>query len=259
MRSRRFAVGLVAAATLGIVAGRTAAGRQIRRLGTAVGQRAANRLLPLPLGAVAGSSAVQGRPSVVFPERELLRQCVHCGLCLPFCPTYRVLGLEADSPRGRIHQMRLAAEGKIDPSDPNFRKHMFQCLDCRACETACPSGVQYGRLIEAARSIIPPKNGTEQAVRRAILDGLVNSRKLLAAAGAGARLYQRSGLQRLVRGSGMLGVARRLGRMEAMLPQLEGPLVSEPLPVYLPAQGERRHRVHRRCWRGLRQDREGDQ
>src|ERR1700681_1083520 len=84
---------------------------------------------------------------------DLMRQCIHCGFCLPTCPTYAVLGVEMDSPRGRIYQMQAVADGRMDIS-PEFVEHMYCCLGCRACETACPSGVQFGKLIEAAREQI---------------------------------------------------------------------------------------------------------
>src|ERR1700731_5146395 len=84
---------------------------------------------------------------------DLMRQCIHCGFCLPTCPTYAVLGVEMDSPRGRIYQMQAVAEGRMEIS-PEFVEHMYCCLGCRACETACPSGVQFGKLIEAAREQI---------------------------------------------------------------------------------------------------------
>src|SRR5437899_10034647 len=84
---------------------------------------------------------------------DLMRQCIHCGFCLPTCPTYAVLGVEMDSPRGRIYQMQAIAEGRMEIS-PEFVDHMYCCLGCRACETACPSGVQFGKLIEAAREQI---------------------------------------------------------------------------------------------------------
>ncbi len=93
-----------------------------------------------------------------FVDRKLIRACVHCGLCLSFCPTYKLLGSELDSPRGRIYQMRLLHDGKIRVDDENFQLHIDRCLNCRACETACPSGVQYGQLLEAARAVIPPKS-----------------------------------------------------------------------------------------------------
>ena len=87
------------------------------------------------------------------PLYEDYSRCVHCGLCLDHCPTYRLWGKEADSPRGRIRQMKLVDEGRLELGDA-FVTHMDRCLDCRACETACPSGVQYGRLVESARAQI---------------------------------------------------------------------------------------------------------
>src|SRR5436189_4087336 len=83
---------------------------------------------------------------------DLMRQCIHCGFCLPTCPTYAVLGVEMDSPRGRIRLMETVWSGRVDVAGHTFQKHIDQCLDCRACETACPSGVEYGKLVEGARS-----------------------------------------------------------------------------------------------------------
>src|SRR5579872_7138801 len=94
---------------------------------------------------------------------DLMRQCIHCGFCLPTCPTYAVLGVEMDSPRGRIYQMQAVAEGRLAISD-DFIEHMNCCLGCRACETACPSGVQFGKLIEAAREHIQLESSRDRAI-----------------------------------------------------------------------------------------------
>src|SRR5947209_5556952 len=99
-----------------------------------------------PTGKITASAFDQIDP----PDAELQLDCVHCGFCLPTCPTYLVLGNEMDSPRGRIYLIRAASEGKIGISD-NFVRHMNLCLLCRACETACPSGVKFGFLMESAR------------------------------------------------------------------------------------------------------------
>ena len=92
-------------------------------------------------------------PAMRFVEVDELLSCVHCGLCQSACPTYVELGTEADSPRGRIHLMRAMEEGRLEPS-PEVVRHLDLCLGCRACETACPSGVRYGRLVEATRPFV---------------------------------------------------------------------------------------------------------
>src|SRR5215469_11580493 len=92
-------------------------------------------------------------PAMRFVDVDELLSCVHCGLCLSACPTYVELGTEADSPRGRIHLMRAMEDGVLLPS-ADVRRHLDLCLGCRACETACPSGVPYGALIEAARPYV---------------------------------------------------------------------------------------------------------
>src|SRR4029453_2078778 len=87
-----------------------------------------------------------------IPEQDLLRACVHCGMCLSSCPTYRITGQEMSSPRGRLWLMNAGAEGRLDLLNPVFEEQMYQCLNCRACEAVCPSGVHYGPLVEASRA-----------------------------------------------------------------------------------------------------------
>jgi len=177
-------------------------------------------------------------------DKKLLKECVHCGLCLDFCPTYRVLGHEADSPRGRIYQVRQVYEGKVSPDDLDFRQHVYACLDCRACQTACPSGVQYGAIIEAARAITTPPNPAETTLGRAILGNVFTRKPLLDALGLGLRLYQRTGLQKLVRSTGVLGVLpERMREMEGMLGPTQGGIVRWRAPNVTPARGQLRYRV----------------
>ncbi|GBC83641.1 Lactate utilization protein A [bacterium HR11] len=174
----------------------------------------------------------------------LYLDCVHCGFCLPACPTYRVIGNEMDSPRGRIWLIRSAAEGQA-PMSPAFVRHMDLCLLCRACETACPSGVQFGALMEMARSQLdqdrryPP---VERAFRRLLLGTLTDVRRLGVLMG-GLWLYQRSGLQTLVRVSGILRPLKRFRAMEALLPKVSMPKSLRAWPQVIPPRGESQGRV----------------
>jgi glycolate oxidase iron-sulfur subunit len=173
------------------------------------------------------------------PDLEGLLGCVHCGICLPQCPTYRVLGQEMDSPRGRIYLIRAAAEGRI-PLGGNFRLHMDRCLGCRACETACPAGVPFGRLLEEARGQLerraPRPIGRRLLGRLAL--GVFPERRRLGRLLALTRLYQRSRLQRLVRRTPVLGRFRRLRALERLLPALPSRraerLPAETLPAATP-------------------------
>ncbi|MCC6176029.1 MAG: (Fe-S)-binding protein [Chloroflexi bacterium] len=173
-----------------------------------------------------------------------LKQCVHCGLCLDACPTYRLNGLELDSPRGRIYQVRGVYQGRIDPMNEDFRTHIYQCLDCRACETACPSGVQYGKIVEAARGAAPPIDPVERTVGRTILNRIFTSGAALGAIGLGTRAYQKLGIQTVVRKSGVLGLLpERLQALEQMLPTTQGGVTKPALPEVVRARGTRRFRV----------------
>jgi glycolate oxidase iron-sulfur subunit len=180
-------------------------------------------------------------------DEELLLDCVHCGLCTASCPTYVETGNENDSPRGRIYLMRSVREGKL-PLDQRVERHLELCLDCRACETACPSGVQYGKLIEPFRvdlARLAAQGGVRPAFdwfHRWILFGLFPYRERLERALVPARWAQRLRLDRLLVASGLWRVLpRRLARLVTLLPPLARPL--PPLPEFLPAKGRRRARV----------------
>lgn len=176
------------------------------------------------------------------PHQVDLDKCVHCGLCLNACPTYRELGVEMDSPRGRIYQMVQVANGA--PITDAYQEHIDLCLACRGCETACPSGVKYGRLIEAARADIEQRTARPlfaRIARKIVFDWLLPSRTMLKLAGGGLWMYQRSGMQRVVRRSGILRA--KLGDVESLAPSVETPFFYRHMGRVFPAQGERKHRV----------------
>src|SRR5947208_1171872 len=177
---------------------------------------------------------------------EGVNQCVHCGLCLAYCPTFSELGTEMDSPRGRIFMIKSLAEGRMSLSDSTVR-HLSLCLDCRACETVCPAGVPYGRLIEAAKAEIEHRQpgGPVRRIFRWLNFGLLLGHpRLLALAASGARLYQASGLQRLARRSGLIRrLPGTLPAWDALLPTVPSKAERAAPPRLTPAEGPRRARV----------------
>ena len=184
-----------------------------------------------------GLSAFQGTDA---PSMEALRSCVHCGICLPQCPTYRVLGEEMDSPRGRLYLIRAAAEGRIALTD-TFAHHLDLCLGCRACETACPAGVPFGSLLEATRAqLVRQGHPSARGLLRRLVLGLFPEPRRLERALWLLRVYQGSGMQSLVRRGGLLRRFPRLAAMEALLPAVPR---SAPLPGRVPARGPWRGRV----------------
>jgi glycolate oxidase iron-sulfur subunit len=189
-------------------------------------------------------TALTGFRGQEIPDFDVVRSCVHCGFCLPVCPTYRVTSRERSSPRGRIWLMKSIAEGRLDLLDPLFEDEMTLCLNCRACEAVCPSGVRYGEILEASRAQLVqhrPQTAKERFFRFLGFQVLLGDLRRFRAANRLLRLYQRSGLRALARRSGLL---RLLGMEHAdqLMPE-----ISERFVVadgsFFPALGERRGRV----------------
>lgn len=179
------------------------------------------------------------------PHQKDLDKCVHCGLCLNACPTYRELGVEMDSPRGRIYQMVQVATGAA-PMDEGYLEHMGLCLGCRACETACPSGVEYGKLIEAARTEIQAKIKRPfpwNIVEDFAYGTLIPSPFLLRITGTALWLYQKSGLESLVRSSGLLKLMGPFGKIEHLTPEAQLPTFYSQYGKVFFAEGKRKYRV----------------
>jgi glycolate dehydrogenase iron-sulfur subunit len=178
------------------------------------------------------------------PTWELYSTCIHCGLCLNACPTYRLLGLEQDSPRGRIYQVLQVDSGRLPIGDA-FVTHIDRCLDCRACESACPSGVRYGAIVERARAQIElhyRRSWFARQLRRHFYFDILADFKKLDRHARFIRFYQRSGLRALARRSGIL---RLLGLkdIEALAPEIDSRFSFDALGKTFPAEGEHRGRV----------------
>ena len=177
----------------------------------------------LPAKPNESNAAVQNLYSDAY---DWTNQCVKCGYCLPACPTYESMGVESASPRGRINLVKMAAEGKID-----FQKDLAEpidlCLGCRACETACPVGVPYGHILEAAKEAIENSPSANQKnkmtrIKKLALVHLFPYPKRMNRIGSAVQLYQKTGLSKLIRSSNILQkVSPALAHLEQALPVIE--------------------------------------
>lgn len=204
--------------------------------------------------ATQGAGRAEGRPRASLtaafdehhpPDPELIADCVHCGFCLPTCPTYLLWGEEMDSPRGRIYLMKLASEGEIDLTE-RFTRHIDLCLGCMACVTACPSGVQYEKLIEATRSQIERRyeRATGDRLFRSFLFALFPYPNRLRAMLPFLWLYQRGGLKAALRSPlARRVIPERLLGMESVMPPVRLDAMMARAPVFTAARGTRRRRV----------------
>ncbi|MEL7316081.1 MAG: (Fe-S)-binding protein [Cyanobacteria bacterium J06559_3] len=190
-------------------------------------------------------SSEQGFDAKHPPEQPLIDACVHCGFCLTTCPSYRVIGKEMDSPRGRIYLMDAINKGEA-PLSPTSVQHFDSCLGCLACTTSCPSGVQYDQLIAAVRPQIQRQHqrSLPEKLLRSLIFGLFpypdRIRLLLPPLG----LYQKLRIGKLVQRSGLLKrVSPNLAAMESLLPSVTPQCFQDNLPEVIPAQGQKRYRV----------------
>ncbi len=180
------------------------------------------------------------------PSHDGLSACVSCGICLPKCPTFQILGVETTSPRGRAALVRSAADGRL-PLGAGLEEHMYLCLNCQACHTACPNGVRVGEMVERTRAELRRNTPTplfRRMIHRLVLGWLLGRHWRVELAAGLLRLYQRLGLGALVRRLGALGLLPAgLAAKEALLPILPRRFLRREIPLVTPAKGERRGAV----------------
>lgn len=196
-----------------------------------------------------GESLTQGGLAALFagfsgadaPAEADMYRCVHCGLCLSACPTYGVTALEMESPRGRIALMKAVNEGRVDISD-RIVSHWEACLNCRACEAVCPSGVPYGRMMERTRAQVRERNKQSDGLKRMtrwFLRGILPRPGLMRLGASVLRLYQFLGVQTVARRTRLVRLLPRgLRDMEARLPSMSRRFFGPSRRSYRPADGE---------------------
>ncbi|AFZ57566.1 (Fe-S)-binding protein [Anabaena cylindrica FACHB-243] len=194
---------------------------------------------------VASIKNLKGFDEIHPPDPKLIDSCVHCGFCLSTCPSYRILGKEMDSPRGRIYLMDAINEGEIALNTATV-EHFDSCLGCLACVSTCPSGVQYDKLISATRHQVERnynRSLPDKLVRQLIFSLFPNP-DLLRILLFPLLVYQKLGISKLLQATGLIkAISPRLAAMESILPQISLKSFQDNLPDVIPAQGEKRYRV----------------
>jgi glycolate oxidase iron-sulfur subunit len=181
-----------------------------------------------------------------IPSEDVLTNCMHCGLCLPVCPTFAITGNERSSPRGRIRLIKSVAEGTLDVTD-GFVNEMNFCLDCQACETACPAGVKYGSLVEAARNQIRLQGRDSTAaltLKWIFLRNVVSKKYLLKLVARLLGIYQSSGMEALMKRSFVVRkLAPKLSKLQDLAPRVDGRFFDDIYPEIVRPAGTPKYRV----------------
>lgn len=185
-------------------------------------------------------------PTVELPSDELLEKCIHCGMCLPTCPTYNITFDEKSSPRGRIRLIKSVLEGKLEITETFVREINF-CLDCQACETACPAGVKYGQLLEATRVVIEDSkynSKLKRFIKKFAFRKLIPYSNRLKFAARLLRLYEKSGLQNLFRKIKLLKIfSKKLFEIEALSPKISDFFFDDKFSGTISPKGKVKHRI----------------
>jgi glycolate oxidase iron-sulfur subunit len=192
---------------------------------------------------IALASAFYG---VDVPSDDFLTNCIHCGYCLPYCPTYALTLREKSSPRGRIRLMKSIAEGEMTIT-PGFIEEMYFCLDCQACETACPAGVKYGALVEASRAQIERQNlftRRERFIKKLIMDWIFLSNRRIKFVARLLRFYQNAGIESFLRTTKLLQlISPKLAKIQPLSPRISRQFTDETVAEILVPHSPRKHRV----------------
>ncbi len=182
----------------------------------------------------------------VLPSDDVLQQCIHCGMCLAVCPTYELTKNERSSPRGRIKLIKSVARGEMEIT-PTFAEEMNFCLDCQACETACPAGVKYGSMVEAARVEVDNtsyRSGLYKFIKRFLLKTIVGSRRNLKLVSRLLRIYQRSIFRKLIHKSGLLRIiSSNLEEIDKLSPSISEKFSDDIIPEIIHPKGEVKYKT----------------